>query len=122
MKGEGFMVEKRRVKRLPVTMELNVSSLFKQDNVKVQLDNASIEVVDISKQGIGFVSKSILPVGYYFNTKIYLGDSEAALYCVVKIIRNAENDDGMIHYGCEFVGFPSVLNFIIDEYEEKYCK
>ena len=115
------MEEKRRARRLPVTMELDVSSLFKQDNVNVKLDNASIEVVDISKEGIGFVSKSVLPIGYYFNTKIYLGDSESALYCVVKIIRSVELEDGMIRYGCEFVGFPSVLSFIIDEYEQKYC-
>jgi len=115
------MQEKRRARRLPVTMELEVSSLFKQDNVKVLMDNASIEVVDISKEGIGFESKSILPIGYYFNTKIFLGDSDSALYCVVKIIRSAEATDGKTRYGCEFVGFPSVFNYIIDEYEEKYC-
>lgn len=115
------MIEKRRARRLPVRMELNISSLFKQDNVNVELDNASIEVVDISKLGIGFVSKSVLPLEYYFNTKIYLGDADAALYCVVKILRRHELGDGLTRYGCEFVGFPSVLNYIIEEYEEKYC-
>lgn len=115
------MEEKRRAKRLPVQMELEISSLFKQDNVNVELDNASIEVVDISKLGIGFVSKSVLPAEYYFNTKIYLGDEEAALYCVVKIVRVVKQDNGYTRYGCEFIGFPSIFNCIIDEYEQKYC-
>lgn len=115
------MEEKRRAKRLPVKMVLEISSLFKQDHVNVELDNASIEVVDISTLGIGFVSKSVLPADYYFNTKIYLGDETAALYCVVKIIRVQELEDGYTRYGCEFVGFPSILNCIIEEYEEKYC-
>lgn len=116
------MEEKRRVKRLPVEMELEISSLFKQNHVNVELDNASIEVVDISTLGIGFVSKSVLPAGYYFNTRLYLGDETAALYCVVKIIRVQELEDGLIRYGCEFVGFPSILNCIIEEYGEKYCR
>lgn len=115
------MEEKRRAKRLPVDMELSLSSLFKQDNVEVKLDDSEIEVFDISKLGIGFRAKSILPLDYYFNTKICLGDRDAVLYCVVKIIRTQPLEDGRFIYGCEFVGFPSVLDYIIDDYEKKYC-
>ena len=48
-------VEQRRSKRIPTKMNLEVSSLFKQDNVKVNNINAPIEVIDISKDGIGFL-------------------------------------------------------------------
>ena len=41
--------EQRRSKRIPTKMNLEVSSLFKQDNVKVNNINAPIEVIDISK-------------------------------------------------------------------------
>ena len=44
-------VEQRRSKRIPTKMNLEVSSLFKQDNVKVNNINAPIEVIDISKDG-----------------------------------------------------------------------
>ena len=53
------MEEKRKNKRLPISLELSVSSLFKQDNVKVDVKDAPIVVTDISKGGIGFESESI---------------------------------------------------------------
>lgn len=44
------MEEQRRSKRIPVYMELEVSSLFKQDNVKVGNIHAPIEVQNISRR------------------------------------------------------------------------
>ncbi len=118
---EGFrMDEKRRSKRLQVDLNLNISSLFKQDNIRVDNIDAPIEVINISKDGIGFKSKSILPVDYYFNAKIQLGSEDSSLYCVVKIIRQeAEAGGGIFMYGAEFVGMPSVLEYIFDEFEER---
>lgn len=111
------MEEKRKNKRLPISLELSVSSLFKQDNVKAEVKDTPIIVTDISKGGIRFESESILPVGYYFNAKIEMGAQDSALYSVVKIIRSAEGEEGRIVYGCEFVGLAPVLGFIFDEYE-----
>lgn len=115
-------MEKRKTKRLPVKMELNVSSLFRQDNVKVELKNTPILVTDISKGGIGFECEDILPIGYYFNAKLQLGESDSVLYTVVKIIRGMEGHDNKTVYGCEFVGLAPVLGYIFDEYEEKLGK
>ncbi len=111
------MEEKRKSKRLPIAMELSVSSVFKQDNVKVDVKEASVIVKDVSKGGIGFESESILPIGYYFNAKLEIGSKEATLYTVVKIVRSYEGNAGKIMYGCEFVGFAPVLGYIFDEYE-----
>ena len=113
------MEEKRKNKRLPISLELSVSSLFKQDNVKVDVKDAPIVVTDISKGGIGFESESILPIGYYFNARLVMGSSDSVLYTVVKIIRSSESEDGGIAYGCEFVGLAPVLGYIFDEYEAK---
>ena len=111
--------EKRSAKRLPVYIELELSSVFRQDNDKVELEATPIELTDISKSGIGFVTKGKLPMGYYFNAKINLGDSPSSLYCVVKIVREQVIDSETTKYGCECVGFPSILNYIIDDYEQK---
>lgn len=111
------MEEKRKNKRLPISLELSVSSLFKQDNVLADVKDTPIIVTDISRGGIRFECESILPVGYYFNAKIEMGDQESALYSVVKIIRSREGEEGRIVYGCEFVGLAPVLGFIFDEYE-----
>lgn len=113
------MDEKRRERRLPICLNLEVTSLFHQDNASVENLDAPIEVVDISKSGIGFQTKSILPVGYYFNARIQLGDEDSILYSVVKIIRVRELSQDDFFYGCELVGMPSVLHYLFDEYERK---
>lgn len=115
-----IMTEKRKDKRLPVfSMKLEISSLFKQDNEIIKNLDAPINVLDISKGGIGFTSKSDLPLNFYFNACIQLGDEEAKLYCVVKIIRRDIKPDGDIFYGCELVGLAPVFSYIFDDYEKK---
>ena len=116
------MDEKRRSKRLDVNLNLDISSLFKQDNIRVDNIHAPIEVINISKDGIGFKSKSVLPVNYYFNAKLQLGDKDSTLYSVVKIVRQEPEEDGSFMYGAEFVGMPSVLNYIFDEFEKRSLK
>ena len=116
------MEEKRRAKRMQVELSLKISSLFMQDNIKVENIDAPINVIDISKCGIGFITESILPLNYYFNATINLGDADASLYCVVKIIRTLELDDGMRLYGCEMIGLAPVLSFIFDNYEKSLAE
>ena len=52
------MEERRKNPRIKVTLDLMVSSLFVQDNDKINIDSP-INVKDVSRTGIGFVSKSI---------------------------------------------------------------
>ncbi len=111
------MQEKRRSKRMKANLTLNVSNLFKQDNISAGALTAPITVVDVSKHGIGFVSKDIIPLDYYFNARLELGDADNCLYCVVKIIRCIPSDDGKYLYGCEFIGMAPVLDYIFDNYE-----
>lgn len=108
------MIEMRREKRWPAKLELEISSLFKQDNVKVENIHEPIEVVDISKAGIGFKAKSKLPMGYYFNARLVLAESDA-LNCVVRIIRQQKTEEGYI-YGCEIVGTASIMDYVINDY------
>jgi hypothetical protein len=116
---EGFtMDERRKAKRMPVTLSLEILNLYKQDNVQVSNLYAPIEVVNISKTGIGFVSESILPVGYYFNANLNLGNSEDTLHCVVKIVRSQPTEEKKTLYGCEFVGMATVLSYVFDDYDD----
>lgn len=112
--------EKRKAERLPVDLFIGISELFKQDNEVIQNVDAPIEVIDISRGGLGFLSESELPVGYYFNAKIQCQeDEDYVFYSVIKILRCREYKGRLKLYGCEFVGFPPVLNYIFDELERK---
>lgn len=111
------MSEKRRAKRLPVDITLRVETLFKQDHVKLEEVNETIEVTNISKTGIGFSSKTEMPLDFYFNVKITI-DAEKFFYSVVKIIRKDFVEDHW-HIGCEFVGLADVLSGCIDDYEKE---
>ena len=73
------MTEKRRSKRIEVNMTLKISDLFKQDTVKIENIDAPIKVTNLSKTGIGFETDAVLPVGYYFNTKLELGSKSSLL-------------------------------------------
>jgi hypothetical protein len=112
------MEERRRAKRMPVALSLEILNLYKQDNVLVSNLHAPIEVTDISKSGMGFVSESVLPIGFYFNANIDLGNDDT-LHCVIKIIRSQPTDGKQTIYGCEFVGMATVLSYIFDEYDKR---
>lgn len=111
------MGQQKRCKRVPVELQLRISNLFKQDNVQIKNIDAPIVVKNISKTGIGFETEAVLPLKYYFNAKIELGDKESAIYAVVQIIR-AEKKGDKVFYGCQFVGRAEILDFIFGEYDE----
>lgn len=116
---DDFMYEKRRSKRMKANLQLNVSNLFKQDNVSVGALAAPITVVNVSKHGIGFMSSDIIPLDFYFNAALNLGGNEDdVLYCVVRIIRCVPSENNEFMYGCEFVGMAPVLDYIFENYEK----
>lgn len=112
------MEEKRRAKRMPISLSLDILNLYKQDNIQVSNLNAPIEITNISKTGLGFKTASILPLGYYFNANFKL-DENNTLPCIVKIIRSQPIDENITMYGCEFVGMASVLSYIFDEFDKR---
>ena len=80
--------------------------------------DTEITVLDISKSGIGFLSKAKLPMDYYFDGKIKLGESDY-FYAVVHIVRGEVDSEGKGNfYGAEFVGLAPFLANKIDEYEK----
>ena len=113
------MQEKRRSKRIPANLKLRVSKVFQQEEISELAVEVPIVVTDVSKLGIGFISEGDLPLNYYFNARLELGDSDNALYCVVKIVRKTPKEDGTTSYGCEFIGMAPVLGFIFEQYEER---
>lgn len=112
------MVDKRRHKRVKVKLNLVVSNIFDQNADMIKIDSP-IEVKDVSRSGIGFITKSILPMNYYFNAALTFDNEDSILYSVVKIIRCEALEGDEYSYGCEFVGMAPVLGYIFDKLEAK---
>lgn len=112
------MEEKRRFKRLPIALKLEVSEVFKQDNDVIRDLNAEINVFDISKAGIGFTTTTYIPEGYYFNATIVLENSEQKILTVVKILHRAKLSDTVYRYGCEFTGLAGIFDAVFEDYEK----
>ena len=108
--------EKRQSKRIKVKLSLMVSSLIGQDNDKISLDSP-IVVFDISKGGIGFWSKCILPMGYCFDAAVDFQNGTPVMNCVVRIIRCEALEDDEYAYGCEIIRKPCLLDTILDDFE-----
>ncbi|MBQ3060902.1 MAG: PilZ domain-containing protein [Lachnospiraceae bacterium] len=109
------LFERRKFKRLPINIQLLVNKVYKQDNDIIEGIDADVEVFDISKTGIGFISSGKLPLNYYFDTRIELPGNDFFM-AVIKIVRIAEKEDKIL-YGAEFVGLAPFLALKIDAYE-----
>ena len=108
--------ERRRFKRLPIALDLEVSSLFNQTE-EISLGEVILNVFDISKGGIGFTSYTKLPLGYYFNATIRFEGSDDQMKYVVKIVYTRQIEGGEYVYGCEFVGFTTIYDYLFEKYE-----
>lgn len=109
--------DRRKYKRLPIVLNLEVNEIFKQNNIVMKDIGATISVFDISKSGIGFISEAVLPLGFYFRGTIDLGDRDF-FRVVIQIIRVTNLDRDKKVYGAEFVGLAPFLADKVDLYEK----
>lgn len=117
MIGVDAMRERRKAHRIPYKAVMTVDEVYNQQNVIKESRSIPIEVVDISKGGLGFLASEELPLNYYFNARIDLGN-DRKFYSVLRIIRKEKLDDQYI-YGCEFTGLADILSLYIDEFEDE---
>ena len=112
------MDEKRLDKRIPIGMSLSISDLYK-DGVDAIVDlESSIQVTDISSHGIGFISKCILPIGYYFIADIEVSNNLPQIITDVRIVRSNAIDKENYHYGAQFVSVSPSVKKMLKEFEE----
>jgi len=112
--------DKRKAKRLPVHIDLVIKSLYESGDTNLKNVDQAVTVINISKTGLGFISKKEIPLGYFFNARITI-DKEKTFYSVLRIVRSQRINDGYI-IGCEFVGLADVLTDSIDDYENEILK
>jgi c-di-GMP-binding flagellar brake protein YcgR len=90
------MNEKRRSLRTEMQASLWMKRLDKKDN-----DRIPIEVIDLSKNGIGFLSERSLEIGTVYECDIVIWTKET-IKTFVEVVRH--DGEGSNRYGGRFVG------------------
>lgn len=107
------MEEKRRDKRLDLTVSIQLERLDKDDITTVKYVN--VDVKDLSRSGIGFQTTQKLEIGTYYDTQIQIWTKEV-VNAVIEIVRREEVEDGY-RYGCIFIGMTDPDALKIDIYQ-----
>jgi len=107
------MEEKRKHKRLDLDVSIELERLD-EDGITT-LKYTHVNVVDLSKSGIGFLSKQELEVGTYYDTKIQIWTKEV-INAVIEIVRREKMNDEY-RYGCVFIGMANTDALKIDIYQ-----
>lgn len=104
------MVERRKHKRMDLQSKLLVKRLDKTEPEEV-----GIEVINVSKSGIGFSSEEILDIGAVYEAFVTIWTQEK-IHAFIEIVRIEIKPD-CFEYGGLFIGMPEVTLQRIDVYE-----
>lgn len=104
------MVEKRRNKRTELLSKIILKRL---DGSKIE--EASIDVTDVSKTGVGFSAKEVLTIGAVYEAYLTIWTKEV-LHAFVEIVRIEKVANGY-SYGAIFIGMPEMDAARIETYQ-----
>ena len=94
------MEERRRANRRKLVSKLVVKRL---DNTEEE--DVEIEIVDVSKSGIGFQCEQLLGIGSVYEGFLRIWTQEV-IHAFLEIVRIEKKEDGF-HYGAIFIGMPA---------------
>ena len=94
------MEERRRANRRKLVSKLVVKRLDRNEEEEVE-----IEIVDVSKSGIGFRCEQLLGIGSVYEGFLRIWTQEV-IHAFLEIVRIEKKEDGF-HYGAIFIGMPA---------------
>lgn len=104
------MIEKRKSKRTELLSKIILKRL---DGGKIE--DAPIDVTDVSKTGVGFTSSMALAIGGVYEAYLTIWTKEV-LHAFVEIVR-IEKVDSAYAYGGIFIGMPEMDAARIETYQ-----
>lgn len=95
------MEERRKNNRIKLTSSLFIKRLDRDTQEKVE-----IEILDVSKSGVGFSCSEPLEIGAVYESHLRIWTQEV-LHAFLEIVRIEKKDDGFA-YGAIFIGMPEM--------------
>lgn len=95
--------ERRKNKRIELESKLILKRL---DGIDEKAEEVAIEVIDVSKTGMGFNCTIPLEIGAVYEAHLTIWTKET-IHAFVEIVR-IEKLDNVFKYGCIFIGMPEM--------------
>jgi len=103
--------ERRRTKRTKLASRLIVKRLDATENKEVEID-----IVDVSKEGVGFTADRALKIGAVYEGFLTIWTKEV-IHAFLQIVRIELLEDNFFGYGARFVGMPEMEANRIEVYQ-----
>lgn len=104
------MDERRKNKRTELESKLIIKRLDGNDHKET-----AIEIIDVSKSGVGFACKEALNIGAVYESYLTIWTQEV-LHAFLQIVRIEMQGDGYA-YGAVFIGMPEMDASRIEVYQ-----
>lgn len=93
-----------------------MSSRLMIKNLNGVSESVAIDVVDVSKTGVGFTSSSTLTIGAVYEAFLTIWTKEV-LHAFLEIVRIEKIGDYRFSYGAIFIGMPEMDSKRIEVYD-----
>lgn len=107
------MEEKRKDRRMGLSAKLLIKNM-NDDSVKA--DEVEIEVLNVSKTGVGFICNTPLSIGAVYETHLKIWTDEV-IHSFLKVVRIEQTEDERYICGTIFMGLPEMNAKRIEIYE-----
>lgn len=104
------MEDRRKSKRSELKSKLMLTRLDQQS------EEVGIEILDLSKTGIGFLCDKKLDIGAVYEAYLTIWTKEV-IHAFLEIRRIEKLDDGNYNYGAIFIGMPEMDAARIEVYQ-----
>lgn len=109
--GQGTMEERRKNRRLELSSKLLIKRLDADHPPK----EVNIDVLDVSKTGVGFTCSEALEIGAVYEVFLTLWTKEV-LHCFLQIVRIEMRGENQYSYGSIFIGMSEAEASRIETY------
>ncbi len=116
--GDKHMQERRKSNRMKIDVKIKLDPMKNgaADVSRLNKEEFTVELVDISKDGLAFKTTEKLELNTYYDTMVVLWTKEK-FETVIEIVRMENYGDGPTLYGCRFIGIMPSDQLKIQIYE-----
>jgi len=108
--------EQRKSKRTGMNVKIKLRTIQSEVIIVNSDEEIEVEVINISKDGMGFKTEELLAFQGLYDTDIILTNGER-FTSIIKIVRMENTGNPETLYGCHFVGITGADQFKIDIFQ-----